>query len=105
MLSQQEVAHLIESAGNLMHQTILMTLYLTGMRRAELCALKVADIDSQPMPIRVRHSKGGRDRDVLLSPTLLETPREYWRWIRPKTDLFPGVVNNWRADVRINARS
>ena len=54
------------------------------------------------MLIRVQHGKGGRDRDVLLSPKLLETLREYWRWIKPKTYLFPGMVNNWRADVPIN---
>jgi site-specific recombinase XerD len=79
-----------------------MTLYSTGLRRAELCALKVADIDSERMLIHVRYGKGGRDRDVLLSPKLLETLREYWRWIKPKTYLFPGMVSNWRADVPIN---
>jgi integrase len=62
-----------------MHRTILMTLYSTGLRRAELCALKVADIDSDRMVIHVRQGKGGQDRDVLLSPKLLETLREYWR--------------------------
>lgn len=104
VLSQDEVARLIDSASNLMHRTILMTLYSTGVRRAELCSLKVADIDSKRMLIRVSHGKGGRDRDVLLSPKLLETLREYWRWIKPKTYLFPGMVNNWRADVPINAK-
>jgi integrase len=84
-----------------MHRAILMTLYSTGVRRAELCALKVDDIDSKRMLIRVHHGKGGRDRDVLLSPKLLDTLREYWRWIKPKTYLFPGMVNNWRADVPI----
>jgi integrase/recombinase XerD len=102
VLSQDEVARLIDGASNLMHRTILMTLYSTGLRRAELCALKVADIDSERMVIHVRQGKGGRDRDVLLSPKLLETLREYWRWIKPKTYLFPGMVNNWRADVPIN---
>ena len=104
VLSQDEVARLIDSASNLMHRSILMTLYSTGVRRAELCALKVADIDSKRMLIRVCHGKGGRDRDVLLTPKLLETLREYWRWIKPKTYLFPGMVNNWRADVPINAK-
>lgn len=102
VLSQDEVARLIDAASNLMHRTILMTLYSTGLRRAELCALKVADIDSERMVIHVRQGKGGRDRDVLLSPKLLETLREYWRWIKPRTYLFPGMVNNWRADVPIN---
>jgi site-specific recombinase XerD len=101
VLSQEEVARLIEGASNLMHRTILMTLYSTGVRRAELCALRVADVDSSRMLIRVRQGKGGHDRDVLLSPKLLQTLREYWRWIKPKTFLFPGMVNNWRADVPI----
>ena len=55
--------------------------------------------------IHVRQGKGGRDRDVLLSPKLLETLREYWRWMKPKTYLFPGTVNNWRADVPITPKS
>ena len=62
-----------------------MTLYATGLRRAELCRLKVADSDSDRMMIHVREGKGGRDRDVLLSPKLLETLREYWRWMKPNT--------------------
>lgn len=104
VLSPEEVALLIDSAKNLMHRAILMTLYATGLRRAELCRLRVADIDSDRMMIHVREGKGGRDRDVLLSPKLLETLREYWRWLKPKTWLFPGMVNNWRADVPITTK-
>src|SRR5579863_650667 len=104
ILDQQEVARLIDSAGNLMHRTMLMTLYATGLRRAEMCHLKVCDIDSKRMVIHVRQGKGGRDRDVLLTPKLLETLREYWRWMKPKTYLFPGTVNNWRADVPITEK-
>ena len=72
---------------------MLKMLYATGLRRAELCHLKVCDIDSERMVIHVRQGKGGRDRDVLLTPKLLETLREYWRWMKPKTYLFPGTVN------------
>src|SRR5271169_4148828 len=104
VLSQEEVARLIDSAQNLMHRTMLMMLYATGLRRAELCHLKVCDIDSERMVIHVRQGKGGRDRDVLLSPKLLDTLREYWRWMKPKTYLFPGTVNNWRADVPITEK-
>lgn len=104
VLSQEEVARLIDSAQNLMHRAMLMTLYGTGVRRAELCQLKVADIDSTRMVIRVRHGKGGRDRDVLLSDKLLGTLREYWRWMKPRTYLFPGTVNNWRADMPITPK-
>ena len=104
ILSQEEVALLIASAQNLMHRTMLMTLYATGLRRAELCHLKVSDIDSERMVIHVRQGKGGRDRDVLLTPKLLETLREYWRWMKPRTYLFPGTVKGWRADVPITAK-
>jgi site-specific recombinase XerD len=98
------VARLIDSAGNLMHRTMLMMLYATGLRRAELCHLKVSDIDSERMVIHVRQGKGGRDRDVLLTPKLLETLREYWRWMKPRTYLFPGTVKGWRADVPITEK-
>jgi hypothetical protein len=59
------------------------------MRRSELARLKVSDIDSQRMIIRVVAGKGGKDRDLPLSPALLETLREYWRWRKPKLYLFP----------------
>jgi integrase/recombinase XerD len=104
VLSPEEVERLIASAKNLMHRAMLMTLYATGLRRSELCQLKVTDINSQRMVIRVRQGKGSRDRDVLLSPKLLETLREYWRWMKPKTYLFPGLLNGWRADVPITAK-
>ena len=102
VLSQEEVARLIDATGNLMHRAMVMTLYATGVRRAELCRLKVADIDSGRMVLHILQGKGGRDRDVPLSPKLLATLREYWRWMKPKTYLFPGMENNWRADVPVN---
>src|ERR1700694_737514 len=64
ILSPGEVAQLIDSASNLFHRTMLMTLYSTGMRRAEMCRLKIADVDSKRMVIHIRQGKGGRDRDV-----------------------------------------
>jgi integrase/recombinase XerD len=105
VLSPEEVARLIDSARNLYHRTLLMTLYSTAMRRAELCRLKVRDIDSQRMMIRINQGKGGRDREVPLSPKLLETLRVYWRWMQPLTYLFPGTVKRVRADVPISANS
>jgi len=87
-----------------MHRTMLMMLYATGLRRAEMCHLKISDIDSKRMVIHVHQGKGGRDRDVLLTPKLLETLREYWRWMKPKTYLFPGTVKGWRADVPITEK-
>jgi site-specific recombinase XerD len=76
-------------ADGLFHYAILMTLYATGLRRAELCQLRVSDIDSPRMVLHVHKGKGNRDRDVPLSPKLLETLRTYWRWKKPRTWLFP----------------
>lgn len=104
ILSPSEVAQLIAAASNLYHRTILMTLYSTGLRRAELCRLRVSDIDSRRMMIRVIQGKGGMDREVPLSRKLLPTLREYYRWMRPQTWLFPGTVNNWRADKPITPK-
>jgi len=89
VLSLEEVTRLIDNAGNLKHRAMLTTLYSTGLRRAELVRLKVADVDSQRMVIHVHQGKGGKDRDVPLSPKLLETLREYWRRTKPRTYLFP----------------
>jgi integrase/recombinase XerD len=102
VLSPEEVTRLIDAASNLYHRTLLMTLYSTAARRAELCRLKVQDIDSQRMLIRITQGKGGRDREVPLSPKLLETLRVYFRWMRPTTFLFPGTVKGVRADVPIS---
>src|SRR5215471_9022838 len=104
ILTAEEVVRLIEAASNLMHRAMLMTLYGTGVRRNELIRLKVRDIDSQRMVIHIRQGKGSRDRDMPLSEKLLETLREYWRWMKPKTYLFPGMVNGWRADVPLTSK-
>lgn len=98
VLSQEEVARLLDSANNLLDYAMLMTLYATGIRRSELIRLKVEDLDSQRMILHIRQGKGNRDWDVPLAPKLLKTLREYWRWMKPKTYLFPGMVHNWRAD-------
>jgi site-specific recombinase XerD len=104
VLSPGEVGRLIDSARNLFHRVMIMTLYACGLRRTEAARLKVSDIDSQRMMIRVTHGKGGVDRDVPLSPALLDTLREYWRWMRPKTYLFPGTENGWRTDRPITSK-
>ena len=91
ILSEEEVARLIESAITSYHRVILMTLYGTGLRREELCRLKVTDIDSQRMVVHARQGKGNKDRDVTLSPRLLEVLRDYWKWRKPKTYLFPSL--------------
>ena len=83
---------------------MLMTLYSTGLRRAELCRLKVSDIDSKRMMLRVVQGKGGIDREVPLGKKLLPVLREYYRWMRPQTYLFPGTVNHRRADKPITEK-
>jgi len=92
ILSREEVARLIEYALTPVHRTILMTLYATGMRRAELANLKLSDIDSQRMVIHIQGGKGRKDRDVMLSPNLLNALRQHYRSLRrkPLTWLFPG---------------
>jgi site-specific recombinase XerD len=104
ILTREEAIRLIDSASNLFHRAILITMYSTGMRRAGLCRLKVEDIDSTRMLIHIRQGKGGKDRDVPLSPKALETLREYWRWMKPKTYLFRGTVNRSRADKPITPK-
>jgi integrase/recombinase XerD len=104
VLSPDEVQRLIAGAKNLYHRTLLLTLYGAGLRRSELCQLKVRDIDSQRMVLRVEQGKGGRDREVPLSPTLLTALREYYRWMRPQIYLFPGTRNGWRADAPITSK-
>ena len=104
ILTVEEVGRLIDSAQSLFHRAMLMVLYSTGMRHAEMRHLQVKDIDSKSMLIHIQHGKGGRDRYVPLSPRLLETLREYWRWMKPKTWLFPGTVHNWRADKPITSK-
>lgn len=105
VMSLEEVGRLINSARNRFHFVILMTLYSTGLRRAELCRLKVNDVDSARMVIHVRQGKGNRDRDIALSPKLLETLRQYWRWMKPKTYLFPGMVKKRRQDKPLTTKS
>jgi len=92
VLTQDEVARLIDAAVTPLHRVVLMLLYSTGLRRAEVTHLKVSDIDSTRMVIHVLGGKGRRDRDVMLSPKMLEELREYWRGVKhkPRTWLFPG---------------
>jgi integrase len=92
ILSPEEVAHLINSSQTRFHRMVLMTLYGTGARRAELARLQISDIDSRRMVIHIRAGKGGQDRDVMLLPTLLEALRDYWRGLKRKPTewLFPG---------------
>ena len=84
ILSQEEVAQLIDAACPPFHRTILMTLYATGARCAELTHLKLSDIDNKRMVIHIQDGKERQDRDVMLSPVLLEELRAHWRRLRRK---------------------
>ena len=97
ILSQEEVTRLIDAALTSYHRILLMTLYATGARNAELTHLKVSDIDSQRMVMHIQGGKGRVDRDVMLSPKLLEELREHWRCLPRKSSvwLFPG--NRWHS--------
>jgi site-specific recombinase XerD len=90
--SPEEVACLIDAAPIPFYRTILMTLYGTGVRRAELAALKVTDVDAARMVLHVQNGKGGKDRDIVLSPHLLDELRAHYRRLarKPSVWLFPG---------------
>jgi integrase/recombinase XerD len=92
ILSPQQVTRLINAADSAFHRMIVMTLYATGVRRAELTQLQIQDIDSERMVVHVRGGKGRKDRDVMLSEPLLVHLREHIRRLRrrPKQWLFPG---------------
>ena len=90
LLSRDEVQRLIAHATNEKYRTMMLTAYAAGLRLNEVLHLRVSDIDSARMTIRVEQGKGGKDRYTILSATLLEALRAYWRACRPTTWLFPG---------------
>ena len=89
ILSREEIERLIAHAANPKHRTMLLTIYAAGLRLNEALHLRVTDIDSARMTIRVEQGKGGKDRYTVLSRRLLETLRTYWTTARPSTWLFP----------------
>jgi len=97
ILSREEVGRLIAAASSLKHQTALSVAYGTGLRTSEVVALKVGDIDSQRMTLRIEQGKGHKDRYAMLSPILLERLRVWWRVARAQGKmldggwLFPGL--------------
>lgn len=97
ILSREEAGRLIAAARNLKHQTVLSVAYGTGLRASEVVALKVGDIDSQRMTLRIERGKGDKDRYAMLSPVLLERLRTWWKVARAQGKmldggwLFPGM--------------
>jgi site-specific recombinase XerD len=90
VLSQEEVLRLLESVTSVKYKAALSLAYGAGLRVSEVVSLKVSDIDSKRMLLRIEHSKGGKTRHALLSPQLLELLRDWWRVARPPLWLFPG---------------
>jgi site-specific recombinase XerD len=101
VLSADEVVRFLEAAPSLKTRVALTTAYAAGLRASEAVGLKVGDIDSGRMVIRVEHGKGGKDRYVMLSTQLLGILRSYWRLARPKTWLFPGRDGSKPIDVQV----
>jgi site-specific recombinase XerD len=94
VLSHEELLLFFDHVPSLKYRAALMICYGAGLRVSEAVALKVSDIDSQRMLIRVEHGKGAKDRYAMLSPRLLEVLRRYWKAARPQHYLFP----SWRQN-------
>jgi integrase/recombinase XerD len=101
VLDLSEVEALFSVTENLKHKAILMITYSSGLRISEAARLKISDIDSKRMMVRVQQGKGGKDRYSILSYTALECLRQYWRKYRPKDWLFEGI----NKDDHISTRS
>lgn len=99
VLSYGEIQAILERVGNLKHRVMLMTIYSGGLRISEAAHLKVRDIDSKRMLIRVDQGKGNRDRYTLLAEGALSILREYWKVCRPTDWLFPGSRKDRPMDV------
>lgn len=104
ILAREEVSQIIQVTQNLKHRAILMLTYSSGLRLGEVSRLKVADIDSQRMQVRIVQGKGFKDRYSILSPVALEMLRQYWMKYHPKTWLFetqPGKAISQRTIQQI----
>ena len=104
ILSREEVAALFDKTMNLKHRAFLMTTYGGGLRLQEACQLKVGDIDSDRMTLRVECGKGAKDRYTLLSPRLLAELRRYWMTQRPRLWLFPAARDSEQPLSRNSAQ-
>ncbi len=99
VLSREEVRRLFAKVTNLKQRALFMVAYDAGLRLSELRNLRVNDIDSQRMVIRVRQGKGKKDRYARLTPGLLKLLRQYWREYQPQSWLFPGASMDKRYDM------
>jgi site-specific recombinase XerD len=101
VLSADEVVRFLEAVPSLKTRAALTTAYAAGLRASEAVGLKIGDIDSGRMVMRVEHGKGGKDRYVMLSAQLLNILRSYWRLARPKDWLFPGRDESGPIHVQV----
>jgi integrase/recombinase XerD len=101
VLSHEEVVQFFDHVPSLRYRAALMICYGAGLRVAEAVAVKISDLDSKRMLLRVEQGKGRKDRYVMLSPRLLQVLRIYWRAARPEDYLFP----SWRTGRHLNAAS
>jgi integrase/recombinase XerD len=102
VLSPEEVARLLDAAPGLKYKAALSVAYGAGLRAAEVISLKVSDIDSKRMIIRVEQGKGGKDRNVMLSPSLLDLLRTWWKAARPRSG---AADDHAPAQSRLSRRS
>ena len=101
VLSADEVVRFLEAVPGLKSRTALTTAYAAGLRASEAVHLKLSDIDSGRMVIRVEQGKGGKDRYAMLSPQLLTILRGYWRLAQPRHWLFPGRDDSKPIDPQV----
>lgn len=90
VLSKEDVKDILNNIKNIKHKTIISTIYSCGLRISEAINLKISDIDSKRMMVRIENSKGNRDREVMLSENLIILLREYYKVYKPKKYIFEG---------------
>ncbi len=103
VLNEEEVSKILNATENIKHKAILMTIYSAGLRIGEALTLKIKDIDSKRMQIRVEQAKGKKDRYTVLSPVTLEVLKTYSKEYKPKTWLFEGPNNTQYSNTSIQA--
>jgi integrase/recombinase XerD len=99
VMDLSEIEALLAATDNIKHKAILMITYSAGLRISETSRLKITDIDSKRMMVRVEQGKGGKDRYTILAQTVLDHLRQYWRQYHPKEWLFEGQQNNAHISV------
>jgi len=103
VLNEEEVSKILNASENIKHKAILMTIYSAGLRIGEALSLKVKDIDSKRMQIRVEQAKGKKDRYTVLSPVTLEVLKKYFKEYKPKKWLFEGPNHTKYSDTSVQA--